>query len=112
MYQDISGSWFYSKSTDLFRFSSSKIDIFLILESSNAWIGIIRVGPLVDPKPRNDQWIWIDGSPLEYSNWAYNQPDFDDKREFCGTMSYGSAEGLWDDVPCYSQDIPNYVCQL
>ena len=39
------------------------------------WIGAHRVGPLVDPKPRNDQWTWIDGSPLEYSNWVSNQPD-------------------------------------
>jgi len=97
----------YDEATD--AFINNLLSTSTGLVSSNAWIGIIRVGPLVDPKPRNDQWIWIDGSPLEYSNWAYNQPDFDDKREFCGTMTAG---GLWNDVPCYSQDIPNYVCQL
>ena len=67
----------------------------------------------VDPKPRNDQWTWINGSPLEYSNWVSNQPDFMfNNGEFCGMMNRWSTEGLWNDGQCGSEDVPNYVCQL
>jgi len=81
-----------------------------LLEGSMAWIGAIRVGPLVEPKPRNDQWTWNDGSPLDYSNWVYNQPD-DTTDENCGMINRWKNEGLWNDASC-NYTIANYVCQL
>merc|ERR1712098_212350 len=91
-----------------------------LLESSNAWIGAFRVGPSVEPKPRNDQWTWIDGSPLDYSNWVYNQPDnwciggvwCIVKGDYCGMINRWKTEGLWNDAPCEWQGITHYVCQL
>ena len=34
-----------------------------------AWIALHR-----DPK-NGSRWLWIDGSPTNYTNWGYNQPN-------------------------------------
>ena len=47
------------------------------------WIGARRVGPEVEPKPRNDQFSWNDGSELEYDNWQSGDPNNKDGEEFC-----------------------------
>jgi len=83
-----------------------------LLGGSMAWIGAKRVGPLVDPKPRNDQWTWIDGSPLDYSNWVSGQPNNAGKIEYCGMINRWKSEGLWNDAPCNWPEITRYVCQL
>ena len=84
-----------------------------ITGGSRAWVGAHRVGPQVDPKPRNDQWTWIDGSPLDYSNWSPGQPDnygvVGD--EFCLEVNFGSS-GKWNDAPCDYAGIDYYLCQL
>merc|ERR1719245_1950502 len=62
---------------DLAMISDAETNDFVTSVSGGkrVWTGVHRVGPLVDPKPRNDQWTWIDGSPLEYSSWYSGQPD-------------------------------------
>merc|ERR1712198_432740 len=77
---------------------------------SIAWIGAHRVGPLTDPKPRNDQFTWIDGSALEFSNWSGGQPDNYNGDEFCVEMNtFGSA--TWNDQWC-NANRNYYICQV
>ena len=78
---------------------------------SIAWIGAHRVGPLTDPKPRNDQLTWIDGSALEFSNWSEGQPDNHNEDEFCVEINWnGSA--TWNDVHCDSNSRNYYICKV
>ena len=84
--------------------------MFLETGGSMAWIGSFRVGPL---EKRNDQWTWIDGSPITFSNWASeNQPSNGGGDEFCGMVNRWKTEGLWNDAPCDWMNIQNFVCQL
>ena len=77
---------------------------------SIAWIGAHRVGPYTDPKPRNDQFTWIDGSALEFSNWSGGQPDNYNGDEFCVEMNtFGSA--TWNDQWC-NANRNYYICQV
>ena len=82
-----------------------------ITGGSRAWVGAHRVGPLVDPKPRNDQWTWIDGSSLDYSNWYDGEPNNLRGDEFCLEVNAGES-GKWNDAPCDYVGIDYYVCQL
>ena len=80
----------------------------------NAWVGLIRIGPLVNPKPLNSQWAWIDGSPLDYSNWVFGQPDNNNGDEFCGQINRWGNSGLWNDVTCNDTTISeaeNFICE-
>ena len=77
---------------------------------SIAWIGAHRVGPYTDPIPRNDQFTWIDGSALEFSNWSGGQPDNYNGGEFCVEVNrFGPT--TWNDQPCDSKN-DNYICQI
>jgi len=80
------------------------------------WIGAHRVGPLVNPKPRNDQWTWIDGSsPLEYSNWRSGEPNngAGGGDELCAEMNqFADSSGNWNDLPCDYDGNDHFVCQL
>ena len=77
-----------------------------------AWIGSFRVGPLVNPRPLNSQWTWIDGSPLDYFNWDKNnnQPDNSGGNEFCGHINRWGNVGFWNDAPC-TATLEDFVCQ-
>jgi len=80
----------------------------------NAWVGLIRIGPLVNPKPLNSQWAWIDGSPLDYSNWVSGQPDNNNGDEFCGQINRSGNSGIWNDVTCNDTTISeaeNFICE-
>ena len=83
-----------------------------VSEGKRAWFGAHRVGPTVEPKPRNDQWTWIDGSPLEYSSWYSEQPDnWYGGDELCAEMNQFSS-GDWNDFPCDDDRIDHFICQL
>ncbi|KAJ8027707.1 C-type mannose receptor 2 [Holothuria leucospilota] len=43
-------------------------------------------------------WKWIDGAPLEYQKWAYNEPNNQGGNENCATLKYPDAR--WNDLPC------------
>jgi len=75
------------------------------------WIGLRRTGNLVDPKPRNDQWTWIDGSPIVgKGHWKTNEPNNSNyNNEACGMMNHGTV-GTWNDAPCH-QRTKGYICQ-
>lgn len=43
----------------------------------------------------SEQWTWLDGSLMDYTNWAYNQPD-NYKDEENAVTSY--CDGTWNDI--------------
>ncbi|XP_071507011.1 macrophage mannose receptor 1-like [Diadema antillarum] len=49
-----------------------------------------------------DNFIWTDGQPLGFTNWAPYQPDdWSDEGQDCAYMRYAEdQEGEWDDVNC------------
>lgn len=72
-----------------------------------------------------EQWVWSDGSPVDYTAWSMGQPDnagmacdstctpldaFDAEcpRENCGHMLY--AEGGWNDRACSAAGV-GYACR-
>jgi len=86
--------------------------VYTVSGGQRAWIGAHRVGPLTDPVPRNDQWTWIDGSAVEFSNWSAGQPDNHEGDEFCLELNNG-YDYLWNDLPCDSvHNRDYYICQV
>ena len=78
----------------------------------NAWLGGFRTAP--GPV---DQFIWIDGTFLDYSKWDSDQPDNYKGLEFCIEMR-GSS--FWNDQKCdnryedqfhFHVIIDTFVCQ-
>ena len=75
------------------------------------WIGAHRVDPV------DDQFAWIDGSPLN-APWLPGNPSNTDGNELCVHMFPTSApyNGSWNDYDCWSKsnssiEIMNFVCQ-
>ena len=71
----------------------------------DTWIGLH-----MDPK-NTLQWLWVDGSSADYTNWA----DPPDKQEFSGNCikMYGSSskdDGEWTGTSC--SDSEHYVCEI
>ncbi|TFJ98268.1 NACHT, LRR and PYD domains-containing protein 3-like [Platysternon megacephalum] len=62
------------------------------------WLG------LSDQKVEN-QWLWVDGSPLKLSFWSTGEPN-DSSDEDCGTMA---IDGRWNDINCYMTDY--WICE-
>ncbi|XP_043362764.1 C-type lectin domain family 17, member A isoform X4 [Dermochelys coriacea] len=62
------------------------------------WLG------LSDQKMEN-QWLWVDGSPLNLSFWSTGEPN-DSSNEDCGTMA---TDGRWNDINCYMTDY--WICE-
>ncbi|XP_050780950.1 hepatic lectin-like isoform X5 [Gopherus flavomarginatus] len=62
------------------------------------WLG------LSDKKVEN-QWLWVDGSPLKLSFWSTGEPN-DSSDEDCGTMA---IDGRWNDINCYWTDY--WICE-
>uniref|UniRef100_A0A674IAH2 C-type lectin domain-containing protein n=1 Tax=Terrapene triunguis TaxID=2587831 RepID=A0A674IAH2_9SAUR len=62
------------------------------------WLG------LSDQKEEN-QWLWVDGSPLKLSFWSSGEPN-DAGDEDCGTMA---IDGRWNDINCYMTDY--WICE-
>ena len=63
------------------------------------------LGASVDLSKKDARWLWVNGEPLEYSNWHGTQPDNFTGEENCLMMynytnpsdSY-ATKGLWNDV--------------
>ena len=68
------------------------------------WIGLHR-----DPKS-NSQWLWVDGSSADYTNWAQGEPNNEQGTEDCVGIPSSLAPANWSDLAC---DISLfYVCEL
>uniref|UniRef100_A0A452HA76 Secretory phospholipase A2 receptor n=1 Tax=Gopherus agassizii TaxID=38772 RepID=A0A452HA76_9SAUR len=57
----------------------------------------------------NDTVTWIDGSPLNYSNWGIREPDLDHlKGNFC--VALRTTDGVWQLSPCSEKK--GFVCKM
>jgi len=84
----------------------------VVAEGNLAWIGAIRVGPAPS---QNDQFTWIDGTPMDYSKWGNPQPDNYKGIEICVHLLHNS--GYWNDYDCNGAShnhlkIMDFVCQV
>ena len=72
------------------------------LNGSGAWLGALR-----DSGSR-DNFVWSDGTPWNYTNWAETQPDDYKGHEDCAQIweFYGEQ---WNDRPC--SDLRFFVCK-
>ncbi|XP_078377865.1 CD209 antigen-like protein A [Oculina patagonica] len=67
--------------------------------SQRTWIGLYR-------NPKNtSRWLWVDGSPVNYTNWARGEPNSPNSEE-CGEMY---PNGKWNDKECYAPR--PFVCE-
>ena len=71
------------------------------LDNRNLWIGLTR-GP-------DNHFYWTDGSRPGYTNWKIGQPNNWKGEEDCGFIL--SNREKWNDVKCYSDLIPVFVCE-
>jgi len=78
----------------------------------NGGSGIHWLGGRRDPGNR-DTWVWSDGTPWDYSNWARGQPaDFAGKEDCAHIWDVNQKNtvyGLWNDAPCSS--VTTFVCK-
>lgn len=93
--------------------STQRENSFLIREfvtrqqsSRHFWIGLQRV-PF-----DHSVWVWVDGSPLTFSDWYPGQPDNYRQEEFCGEMyvlqvRYGVVK--WNDLNCSRAS--SFICE-
>lgn len=59
----------------------------------SAWIGLVRIN--------NNTFIWLDRSPVDFTNWAPNEPNNWNSKNFCAVLSSESSfRGKWYDVSC------------
>lgn len=63
------------------------------------WIGLIRTGS------SSQQWSWISGDPLDYTNWEDGYPAATD----CAIVSTSSSSFKWQDRDCI--DTYSIVCE-
>ena len=70
------------------------------------WLGGLR-----DPG-NHSNWVWSDGTPWNYSNWAENQPaGILNGNQNCVHMQGGSTinRHKWNDRPCHH--VRTFVCK-
>ncbi len=51
--------------------------------------------------------VWSDGTPNDYQNWDYKEPNDNQGYENCAEMIY--THGKWNDVSCSSYK--GYICK-
>ncbi|XP_027551485.1 macrophage mannose receptor 1-like isoform X1 [Neopelma chrysocephalum] len=55
----------------------------------------------------DQQFSWLDGSPVHYAAWAQGEPNFAQAQENCVVLN--KKDGLWNDVSC---GFPNgFICE-
>ncbi|CAH1781368.1 unnamed protein product [Owenia fusiformis] len=65
------------------------------------WIGL-------NNRDSNQGHVWSDGSPVQYTNWAPNEPNNMNNRENCVEMKW--TDGKWNDENCGGKR--NWICML
>uniref|UniRef100_A0A8D0EN57 C-type lectin domain-containing protein n=1 Tax=Strix occidentalis caurina TaxID=311401 RepID=A0A8D0EN57_STROC len=55
----------------------------------------------------DQQFSWMDGSPVHYAAWAPGEPNFADAQENCVVLN--KEDGLWNDVSCGFSN--GYICE-
>jgi len=71
------------------------------------------MGGRTDPENR-ETWVWSDGTPWDFANWAGGQPDgISNGKEDCGVFwevnQWNRVYGLWNDAPC--SFLTTFVCK-
>lgn len=64
--------------------------------TERVWIGLRYLA---------DDWLWMDGSPLEYQAWSRGAEDQCPIRKRCGALT---KQGLWEGWDC--RDELNFIC--
>jgi len=52
------------------------------------WVG-------ANDRKKEGAWVWTDGTPLEFKNWAEDEPNNDEDSEHCGGL-YTDDKSLYD----------------
>ena len=80
-----------------------------LTDGTRTWLGGMRSGPGARD---NSQWIWVDETPVDYSNWGGPQPDNAGGAEYCLEFIHGGA-GKWNDARCTGkQSLTGHICEV
>lgn len=60
------------------------------------WLGLYRNS---SGENSNEGWFWVDGTPLNFSNWGSDEPNNWRNNEKCGELL--GKSGYWNDISCY-----------
>lgn len=71
-----------------------------IAGSANVWLG-------ASDARTEGRWVWVDGTPLQFSAWAEGQPDDLDGRQHFLHM----VDGVWDDTVRDEKRVNAYICE-
>merc|ERR1719481_1125339 len=69
------------------------------------WIGLKN-----DPKDEGSGYYWVDGTPLNYTNWAEGEPDNQFGVENCGDLDQYMGWS-WNDLDG-ENNIQGFVCEV
>ncbi|KAK8734902.1 hypothetical protein OTU49_005721, partial [Cherax quadricarinatus] len=67
-----------------------------------AWIGL-------HDDNNGANWHWVDGTPLDYTNWYYTEPNDQDGNEHCAEKRYDYGN-QWNDMRCSETNY--YICKI
>ncbi|XP_006815865.2 macrophage mannose receptor 1-like [Saccoglossus kowalevskii] len=91
---------------DLATIHSQALQSFLISKlryvSSALWIGLSDIS-------YQNRFIWTDGTPVDYTNWAADEPNGYYADDCVEMMYISSHAGQWNDISCDSER--GYICQ-
>eukprot|EP01038_Epipyxis_sp_PR26KG_P014866 gene14866-19983_t len=98
-------------SANLATVSSSTENIILKSYGSDLWIGFNTKYYTGTSSTHSDQFVWVDGSSITYTNWKSGEPDnccsySSVNEEFCTKMN---SIGEWYGENCWSQY--NFICE-
>jgi len=103
---EIAGDWLTARpqcqalGADLVAIEDQTENDFIFANTGyDAWIGF-------SDEAQEDTWIWVDGTPVTYTNWGGNAPNDGAGGEDCGEMLDG---GEWNDDRC-TDSIAGFVC--
>ena len=71
------------------------------LNAAGAWIGGRR------ELGNWNNWVWLDGTPWDYDNWAPGAPN--GGNENCIRMYESDPDGRWNDIECGEER--TFVCK-
>jgi hypothetical protein len=92
---------------DLAVVNSREEDLFLAgISRSHVWIG-------ASDARKEGAWVWVDGTPLDYANWDFREPnnridpDTGEGEHYLMISRYGK----WNDLAGNSPIINGYICE-
>ena len=70
--------------------------------SGHVWLGLSDL-------ETEGQFVWTDGTPLDFEFWQSNEPNNSGNNEHCGHF-YESPPHYWNDLPCNNK--VHFLCRL